>query len=239
MRYEEPRTRPLEIAFMGYTSDLTRRFIRQFCEDNRESVRSVSERRVILTDDTRIIAVSPSMVRNRLDGYRFDQLILADDEREMIRDTYAHEIEIIIHGTMMLSCVPEEFQVLYYNPFAAEPCAECGRPGEVLHHRPGASPGVVLLCRECHERAHMTTAGEATVQGLVAGMNSASKAFIQIGVNADDAAAAFRRLSEATREIMSAEPEIALIRRNPNLSRFEKWILTRKLRRIEKKARKS
>lgn len=215
MKYEEERPRPLDVAFMGYSSELTRRFIRQFCEDNRESVRSVSEKRIILTDETRIIAISPSMARNRLDGYRFDQLILADDEREMIRDTYAKEIEIITRGYMAISCVPEEFQVLYYNPFAAEPCAECGRPGDVIHHRPASSPGVVFLCRECHERAH---AGAYTMQGLAEGLT----------IGADKLAEAFRRLAEA---VAAAIEEIEAVRADPNLSRFQKWWRIRKIKR--------
>lgn len=180
--------RPLSIAFMGYNSVLTEKFIRRFCEDNRESVLSYSEKRVILNDGTRIIPVWPSRVWRGLDGHRFDQLILADDERKMIYETYAREISFIACHYMLHSWVSPEFQILYYNPF---------------------------------EESH-------PIQRSV---------FINIGISADDAAKAFARMSEAARNV-STELEIMSIHKNPNLSRFGKWLLIRKLHRAEKKARK-
>lgn len=181
--------RPLSIAFMGYNSVLTERFIRQFCEDNQRNVFSHSEKRVILNDGTRIVPVCPSRVWRGLDGYRFDQLILADDERKMIYETYSREISFIACHYLLHSWVPPEFQILYYNPFEEEP--------------------------------HPTQ----------------RSVFIKIGISADDAAKAFARMSEAARNV-STELEIISIRKNPSLSRFEKWILIRKLYQGEKKARK-
>lgn len=181
--------RPLSIAFMGYNSVLTEEFIRQFCEDNRESVLSYSKKRVVLNDGTRIVPISPSCVRERwLDGHQFDQLILADDERKMIFTTLAQEIAYITHSCMKRSLAPPEFQILFYNPFE-EP-----------------------------------TPTQKSV-------------FINIGISADDAAKAFARMYEAARNV-STELEIMSIRKNPNLSRFWKWLLIGKLHRAEKKARK-
>lgn len=180
--------RPLSIAFMGYNSVLTEKFIRRFCEENQESVFSHSEKRVILNDGTRIVPVWPSRVWRGLDGYRFDQLILADDERKMIYKTYSREISFIAYHYMRYSWVPPEFQILYYNPFK-EPTP------------------------------------------------TQKSAFIKIGISADDAAKAFARMSEAARNV-STELEIMSVCKNQSLSRFEKWLLIRKLHRAEKKARK-
>lgn len=179
---------PLSIAFMGYNFVLTEKLIRRFCEDNQVSVFSHSEKRVILNDGTRIVPVWPSRVWQGLDGYRFDQLILADDERRMIYETYSREISFIACHYLLHSWVPPEFQILYYNPFD-----------------------------EPHPLQR--------------------SAFIKIGISATDAAKAFAQMSEAARNV-STELEIMSIRKNPSLSRFEKWLLIRKLHQGEKKARK-
>lgn len=113
--------RPLEIAFMGHDLRITTLFLRQFVEDNEEQVAHHRNGRVILKDGTIIEAISPAMVRTRLDGRRYDQLILADDARGMIEIDAIREIEIIKWHAMLCSCVPEEYQILRYNADAPAP----------------------------------------------------------------------------------------------------------------------
>lgn len=226
------RPRPLELVFMGYNAPLTDRFIQQFAADNAEQVAHFNKARrfLTLTDGTRIKGVSPGVVQRGFDGYRFDQLILADDERELIYITAAREIEIV-RASLALSCVPEEFRVLYYNVFAPEPCRECGRPSEVLHHEPGTMNGPVALCRDCHARASGATGTTGTTTDeLSRALEGLSRVFAEAGVNADAAAESFRRVAEAARGALSPEMEIALIQSNPSLSRFQKWRLERKIR---------
>ena len=114
------QAKPLEIAFMGWDARLTARTFDDFARDNREQVARKGPDRLILYDGTRITAFPPSRVRRFFDGYRFDQLILADDSRELIRGHCWEEIEIIRHN-MIFSCVPEEYQILFYNTDAPAP----------------------------------------------------------------------------------------------------------------------
>lgn len=227
---QDIQPRPLELVFMGYNAPLTDRFLQQFTADNAEQVAHFNKARrfLVLTDGTRIKGVSPGAVQRGFDGYRFDQLILADDERELIYITAAREIEIV-RASLALSCVPREYQILYYNVFALEPCRECGRPSEILHHEPGTMSGPVALCRDCHARANEKKPG-ATADELSEALTGLSRVFVEVGVNADAAAEAFRRVAETAREALSPEMEIALIRSNPSLSRFQKWRLARKIR---------
>lgn len=113
---------PLKIAFMGFNHEITRRALRQFAEDNREIVASAHRPyRIYLKDGTSITAISPGDVRTRPDGYRYDQLILADDARELIRIEAAYEIDVLRNCALAYSCVPEEFQIQFYNMDAPEP----------------------------------------------------------------------------------------------------------------------
>lgn len=224
------QTRPLEIALMGYDRGLAIRHLADFARDNAEQVVQRLQTRVKLRDHTTITAIYPDRVRAHLDGHHYDQLILADDEREMIRETYAEEIEIVKAIYMGASCVPEAFQVLYYNPFAPEPCNKCGLPSEVLHYT-ATERGAVTLCHTCHEREH--TAGRTTaltVKISVEGLDEVTKKFAALGTTIAEASEAFHKMAEAAKEAIPLEEEIALIRANPSLSRFQKWSLIRKIR---------
>lgn len=105
-----------DIAFMGYNSKLTNYGFRQFFENNREQVRAVyfESLIIILKDGTKLKAI-PSVDERSLRGYRFDQLILFDDDRWMIDFMREEDIRIIKALTMQLSNVPEEFQILKYE----------------------------------------------------------------------------------------------------------------------------
>jgi len=105
-----------DIAFLGYNAKLTNYGFRQFLENNREQIRAVyfESLIIILKDGTRLKAIPIVDVRH-LGGYRFDQLILFDDERWLIEWKRSEDIRIIKALTMQLSNVPEEFQILKYE----------------------------------------------------------------------------------------------------------------------------
>ncbi len=114
--YEREPFEHFDIALMGYNSKLTKYGFRQFFENNREQVRAVyfESLIIILKDGTRLKAITIVDERS-LGGYRFDQLILFDDERWLIEFDRAEDIRIIKELTMQLSNVPEEFQILKYE----------------------------------------------------------------------------------------------------------------------------
>lgn len=200
---EQPR--PLEIAFMGWNLDTSSYLLGRFADDNPEWVAQRRRERLTLIDGTHIKAISPRMVRRGFDGYRFDQLILADDRRGELRIEAAHEIAVVRWGCMARSCVPEEYQILCYNIDAPEPC------------------------RERHARAHAEAAAISTA-ALLETIATTRRALAMVGISAGEAEAAFRRAAEAARAVLPPESEIALIRANPGLSRFQKWRLERQIK---------
>lgn len=108
---------PLKIGFIGYNSQLTQDGLRKFVNNNEEDVAIFKKRTsyIRLKDGTEI----DGLYENRVDGlrgHRFDQLILFDDERWMIKwDKHNFIREIISKCISWYSCVPEEFQILEYE----------------------------------------------------------------------------------------------------------------------------
>ena len=100
-----------DIGFLGYTSELSVKGLRQFAENNKEEIERVSynsyNAEIRMKDGTRIRAITYGM---NLRGYRFDQLILFDDKRKLIgtADPQYTQIHNIIDCTMYMSNVPEE-----------------------------------------------------------------------------------------------------------------------------------
>lgn len=186
------KIRPLEIAFMGRDIRTTTFFLRQFAADNEERVAHNRTGRVILKDGTIIEAVSPAMVRERFDGRRYDQLILADDARGLIHISAAREIGDVLEYTMMYSCVPEEYQIQLYNVDAPPP-----RP----------------------------------LVNIEASLEELPRAIAAAGVAVDELAAAMNELTKTAKRDDRREAEIALIRQNPALSRWQKWRLAREIKR--------
>lgn len=123
---------PLQIAFMGYNAELTDRFLHEFAEINAAevSVYSRAKHAIVMRDGTRIWAIRGIEERS-LHGWRFDQLIIADDSRKMIYEHCAKEIEILRRQTAR-SMVPPEFRELFYDVFAEQ---EATMEGMGLHRR--------------------------------------------------------------------------------------------------------
>lgn len=117
-------TRPLEIAFMGYNVQLTRIAFTQFARDNAEEIaehRRTWREYIKLKDGTRITKITPDRIYFGADGYRFDQLILADDSRKEIYSARWREISLLMQTAMNHSCVPEAYKILFYDLDAPEP----------------------------------------------------------------------------------------------------------------------
>lgn len=103
-----------DIAFLGYTKELSVKGLNQFAENNIEQVEKykLHEHVLYLKDGTRITAIGSS---EYLRGYRFDQLILFDDNRWNIKYSRFDEIRNIWLQNMNISNVPEEFKILEYE----------------------------------------------------------------------------------------------------------------------------
>ena len=111
----EDTSRPItfDIAFLGYTSEFSRYGLKQFAENNIEQVEKRTRDVLYLKDGTKITAIGYG--ENWCRGYKFDQLILFDDDRWNIEFDKMREIYNIVLGTMYISNVPDEFQILKYE----------------------------------------------------------------------------------------------------------------------------
>lgn len=104
-----------DIAFLGYNNKLTKYGLGQFLRNNAEQIlkADMATLTAYFKDGTTIKGLIG--IDDRLRGFRFDQLILFDDERWEIEWHRAEDIRIIKALTMQLSNVPKEFQVLKYE----------------------------------------------------------------------------------------------------------------------------
>lgn len=104
------------LAFLGYNAKLTKYGLGQFLRNNAGQILKADMRTLIaiFKDGTRVKAI-PSADEGNLRGYKFDQLILFDDERWLIERDRVEDIRTIKFLTMHLSNVPEEFQILKYE----------------------------------------------------------------------------------------------------------------------------
>ena len=108
------------IAFVGYDTRCTVQALRQFAEDNFDQVASFDPyaMKMILLDGTRIMGMTTR--RYGLDGYRIDQVIIADDARCRVW-THQRDLMAYLMHIRGMSNVPEEFAVQWYNPYAPAP----------------------------------------------------------------------------------------------------------------------
>lgn len=130
---EEEWIRPLEIAFMGYNDQITKIAFIQFERDNSEEIAEHGRTRreyLRLKDGTRITKITPGMIYFGADGYRFDQLILADDSRKEIYSARWREISLLVETAMYRSCVPERYKILFYDLDAKDPRDKTGKGAE-------------------------------------------------------------------------------------------------------------
>ena len=81
------------------------------------------------------------------------------------------------------------------------------------------------------EQPSPIAAAGVLTEELSATITETGKIFIEAGVSADDAAEAFRRAAEVARSLLDQKTEIAIIRANHGLTRFQKWRLVRQIKR--------
>lgn len=104
-----------DLAFLGYNAKLTKEGFGQFLRNNAEQISKADMKSLtaLFKDGTRIKGLV--LVDEMMRGYRFDQLILFDDDRWMIDYIKAAEIRWIQKLAMQQSNIPEEFQILKYE----------------------------------------------------------------------------------------------------------------------------
>ncbi len=105
-----------DLAFLGYNYKTTKDGFGLFLRNHAEQIlrADMLSLTAVFKDGTRIRGLYNADYRN-LAGYKFDQLILFDDERWLIEWDRAEDIRIIKALTMQLSNVPKEFQILKYE----------------------------------------------------------------------------------------------------------------------------
>ena len=113
--------RPLVLAFIGWDEENTRRYFRLFAYDNAGQIYHADHNRGVLRfrDGSIVRRISPAWF-GRLDGYRFDQIILADDSRMMLKGYHCALLRELIYRCCC-SDVPEEFRFIHYNTDDPEP----------------------------------------------------------------------------------------------------------------------
>lgn len=110
---------PLKIAFLGYNAKHTHDSLVRLCSDNALQVKTTdwNRGRVVLFDGTEITTIShPDQFRGR----RFDQVIIADDNRGRVSELYIY-LTYSMHMALSGSKIPEEWQVQIYDLDAEVP----------------------------------------------------------------------------------------------------------------------
>ena len=104
---------PLNIAFIGYNRKQTRYFFEELFVENSKDVKLISlSGGVMIFKDGTVIRRIDSL--QDCASQKFDQIIIADDSRMNVLVERQDEIAAV-ELTMLLSCVPEDFQRIFYN----------------------------------------------------------------------------------------------------------------------------
>lgn len=105
--------KPLKIAILGYNSNMSIKGIRYIFEHNKEQVKYLKcnqdKAYMELLDGTRIESISHNQI---LRGFKYDQLILFDDERWLIEHKKIDKIAEILNYCMFASCIPKEYKII-------------------------------------------------------------------------------------------------------------------------------
>ena len=106
----------LTIGFMGYDTQQTLYGMQQFAENNEEQIAIYKSNGydMYLKDGTYIVGIFPSREKDYY-KYRFDQLILFDDDRWNIIHERSEDIKIIFDSMAHFSCVPDEYKIMNYS----------------------------------------------------------------------------------------------------------------------------
>lgn len=103
----------LKIAFLAWDAKTADTYLRQLAIDNTDQVKRYerNQGRVLLKDGTEIKSFHHG---NPLTGYRFDQVIIADDRRLKILRYCGAELNELEHSCQG-SIVPEEYRYQFYD----------------------------------------------------------------------------------------------------------------------------
>lgn len=100
----------LTIGVLGYNDKLTEQMLHYVVECDTENQTEIFNRNYIRTyEGTEYRAL---LRHDNWRGYKFDQIILVDDSRWMIFDKRFDDINILKSYNLLMSCVPEEYQIL-------------------------------------------------------------------------------------------------------------------------------
>ena len=104
---------PLIIVFLGWNARLTDQYLEQMAIDNAEQVARYNRRhgRLALKDGT--VIFNAYHIAN-IQGWRIDQVILADDRRLQIKEHHRDAIARLM-AHRQASIVPEEFGLQIYD----------------------------------------------------------------------------------------------------------------------------
>lgn len=116
MYEHEPKAQPLTLAFIGYDEGQTRRYFVEFARVNSDQVSRFDDRAgcILLMDGTVVRRVHHD--RNRLMGYRFDQVIVAVDRRGVYN--WPEERFVLmreVYERTLRSCIPDQFLTIVYD----------------------------------------------------------------------------------------------------------------------------
>lgn len=107
---------PLKLAFIGYNEEQTRRYFDEFRWMNRDQVEAYTRvfGKILLNDGT-IIQRAPA-TKEKLDGLRFDQIIVACDRRGYgVWPSYQRELLHALEQRMSYGRVSEDDRIIYYD----------------------------------------------------------------------------------------------------------------------------
>lgn len=106
----------LHIGVLGYSYDLSIKQLREIVNNDMTSKpKRITRNNIIMEDGTKFTVIPSSTDWiNWIKGYKFDQLLLVDDNRWMIFNKHYDLIEYL-KGRLSISFVPEEFKILKYE----------------------------------------------------------------------------------------------------------------------------
>lgn len=107
---------PLQIGFLSYSKEKVCYAMRDFCEQNKDDIKKFNELHcyIELKDGTKIFGVyNKYCIKEKW----FDQLIIHNGVEFTLNDYEFNLLENAKFATKFYSCVPDEYQILYYYDY--------------------------------------------------------------------------------------------------------------------------
>lgn len=109
--------KPLTIGILGNNTNLSYRGLHDLACDNEEQVEQHKKECLRFADGTKIIPITNASLFSSKRPALIDQLILFDDFRWLIESDKTEMIRNIKKFLLCRSCVPEEFQIIFYEDY--------------------------------------------------------------------------------------------------------------------------